>query len=194
MAYRNGTYIAFDGLGEADPSMSDFRYYALIQGWAKNKNIEFNFVNSHEKASAVRDTSKRDTLKASICARLSNSKNMLVLLSDNTRKSGSMLTYEIEKGVDTYELPLIIAYVNYSMVTNPSSLSSCWPNALERRIENGTAKAVHIPFLKEAVLRGIDYFNCARKPSGSLEIFRESIQRSSNPALAPTAPFVNTRK
>ena len=26
MHYRTGTYVAFDGLGEVDPSKSDFRY------------------------------------------------------------------------------------------------------------------------------------------------------------------------
>lgn len=57
MAYRNGTYIAFDGLGETDPSKSDFKYYATIQMWNANKDIEFNMVNSHDKDSSVRDTS-----------------------------------------------------------------------------------------------------------------------------------------
>lgn len=46
---RTGSYIAFDGLGESDPSKSDFRYYSTLQAWAANKNIDFNFVNSHEK-------------------------------------------------------------------------------------------------------------------------------------------------
>ena len=46
---RTGTYIAFDGLGETNPAKSDFRYYATLQAWTANKNIEFRFVNSHEK-------------------------------------------------------------------------------------------------------------------------------------------------
>ena len=28
---RTGTYVAFDGLGQADPTKSDFRYYATLQ-------------------------------------------------------------------------------------------------------------------------------------------------------------------
>jgi len=36
MANRTGTYIAFDGLGETDPTKSDFRYYATILAWCAN--------------------------------------------------------------------------------------------------------------------------------------------------------------
>jgi hypothetical protein len=31
MPYRTGTYVAFDGLGEADPTKSDYKYYATLQ-------------------------------------------------------------------------------------------------------------------------------------------------------------------
>ena len=95
MAYRSGTYIAFDGLGQTNPTLSDFKYYSIIEGWASNKHIEFKYVNSHDKTCAVRDTSLRTTLESRIRERLANSKNVVVILSSNTRKSGSMLTYEI---------------------------------------------------------------------------------------------------
>lgn len=49
MANRTGTYIAFDGLGKTNPTESDFKYYATIQAWSAGKNIDFKFVNSHEK-------------------------------------------------------------------------------------------------------------------------------------------------
>ena len=41
---RTGTYVAFDGLGESDPSKSDFRYYATLQAWTANKNIDFTKI------------------------------------------------------------------------------------------------------------------------------------------------------
>ena len=158
MANRTGTYFAFDGLGQANPTKSDFRYYATVQAWASGKNIDFFFVNSHDKASAVRDTSKIETLKSSIRNRLAASKNMVVIASDTTRKWGSMLSYEIEKAVDTYELPLIIAYPGYNAILNPSALHERWPDALTTRINNATAKAIHIPFRKEAILTAIGQF------------------------------------
>ena len=100
MANRTGTYIAFDGLGEIDPTKSDFRYYTMIQAWDANKRFDFKFVNSHDKTDAVRNTSKIATLKARIQERLRASKNMLVILSSQTAKrSGSVLSYEIEQAV-----------------------------------------------------------------------------------------------
>lgn len=158
MVNRTGTYFAFDGLGETDPTKSDFRYYAIVQKWDAAIGIDFKFVNSHDKASAVRDTSKRTTLEASILQRLRASKNMVVILSDDTRKTGSMLSFEIEKAVDTYKIPLILAYANYDCITDPGTLSARWPNSLQTRINNRTAIAIHVPFKKDAILDAISQF------------------------------------
>ncbi|MAW80825.1 MAG: hypothetical protein CMI63_11345 [Parvularcula sp.] len=160
MAYRSGTYIAFDGLGEVEPTKSDFKYYATIRAWTEHKDIDFKFVNSHEKTAAVRDTSLKATLQARIRERLANSKNVVVILSDQTRKSGSMLSYEIEQAVDKNDLPLICAYTGYSSILNPSDalLRMRWPLALEARIDNNTAKAIHIPFRKDPILDAISQF------------------------------------
>lgn len=158
MVYRTATYFAFDGLGQRDPSRSDFRYYAIVQKWDTQRNIDFKFVNSHEKASAVRDTSTRETLKRSIRERMRASKNMVIILSDDTRKTGSMLSYEIEKAVDTYQLPLIVAHTGYESILAPAELAHRWPNALRSRINNGAARAIHIPFKREAILDAISQF------------------------------------
>ena len=158
MANRTGTYFAFDGLGQSDRSKSDFKYYAVVQGWDAAKGIDFKFVNSHDKASAVRDTSKLETLKESIRQRLAASKNMVVIVSADTRKSGSLLSWEIERAVDYYELPLVVAYAGYNSILDPSKLSSRWPNTLATRINNGKAQAIHIPFKKDVMLEAIRRF------------------------------------
>ena len=31
MAYRNGTYVAFNGMDTTDPTKSDMKYYGLLQ-------------------------------------------------------------------------------------------------------------------------------------------------------------------
>lgn len=174
---RTGTYIAFDGLGKKDPSESDFKYYATLQAWNANKNIEFNITNSHDKASSVRDTSKRETLLASIQQRFRGSKNMLIVLSDDTRKSGSVLSDEIEMAVDTYKIPLIIAYVDYSVIASPHQLSKRWPIALQKRINDKTAHAIHIPFNKELVLKAITKYSPTQLPPYSMTIFIEKVYR-----------------
>ena len=155
---RTGTYFAFDGLGQTDPSKSDFRYYAVVQGWDSSKSINFKFTDSHDKASAVRDTSKRTTLEASIRKRLSGSKNMVVLISKDTRESGSMLSYEIEMAVDYYKLPLIIAYTEHKSILDVSSHSNEWPKSLRHRISNDSTNAIHIPFKKEALFDAVRRF------------------------------------
>lgn len=199
MAYRSGTYIAFDGLGQTNPTLSDFKYYATMQAWASHKNIDFKYVDSHDKTCAVRDTSLRTTLESRIRERLANSKNVVVILSGDTRKSGSMLTYEIEQAVDRYNLPLIVTYVDYKIIANPGQLSSYWPNALSTRISNQTAKAIHIPFIKDALLDAINQFNNTNLPATSLNYYTEEAHRSFGALqfvglLGPIGSFVNTRK
>lgn len=158
MTNRTGTYFAFDGLGQSDPTKSDFKYYATVQGWDAAHGIDFKFVNSHDKASAVRDGSKLETLKSSIRQRLAASKNMVIIISSDTRKSGSLLSWEIEITVDYYELPLIVAYTGHESILNPTVHSNLWPTALQTRIDNNKAQAIHIPFKKDAMLNAINRF------------------------------------
>lgn len=178
MAYRNGTYIAFDGLGQTNPTLSDFKYYGSVQAWTANKNIDFKYVDSHDKTCAVRDSSLRTTLEARIRERLSNSKNMVVILSSDTRKTGSMLSYEIEKAVDYYKIPLIIAYVDCKVVAKPAKLSKYWPDALSSRIADGTAKAIHIPFIKDAILNSIEQFNITNMPVTAMDNYSKADHRA----------------
>jgi hypothetical protein len=79
MAYRNGTYVAFHAQGTNRPGESDIDYYNLMKAWSAKTDDDFTMVNSHDKASAVRDSSKKATLKASLQERLRNSRNMVLL-------------------------------------------------------------------------------------------------------------------
>lgn len=181
MANRTGTYIAFDGLGKINPTESDFRYYSTMQAWSVGRNIDFKFVNSHDKTSAVRDTSLRSTLESRIRERLLASKNCIVILSDDTRKTGSMLSYEIEKAVDLYKIPLICVYVGYEKINVPRDLSGRWPNALTTRINNGTAKAIHVPFKKEILMTAINQFSVnGSSIGGSLVTYTNEAQDKMN--------------
>ncbi|MEI6520502.1 MAG: TIR domain-containing protein [bacterium] len=159
MAYRTGTYIAFDGLGETNPTKSDFRYYATIQAWCANSHIEFNITNSHEKTYAVRDSSAKATLYTRIQERLRASKNMLVIITKDTRYTGSVLSYEIEQAIDNYQIPLIIAYPEYSSILNVDALSNLWTKSLSDRINNPGTEAIHIAFKKDCILDAISKFS-----------------------------------
>lgn len=127
MSYRNGTYVAFDGNDTTDPTKSDMKYYGLLQSWNSNKNIEFSFSDSHKKTYQVNDSSQIETLKARLQERMRNSKNMLIIISEDTNWNRGMLNFEIEKAVDYYNIPLIIAYAKYNKIRDVDSLSEKWP-------------------------------------------------------------------
>ena len=55
MAYRNKTYVCFDG----DTDMS---YYRLMQAWHQNDRSPFSFYNAHD-LNTARDTSQEESIK-----------------------------------------------------------------------------------------------------------------------------------
>lgn len=75
-----------------------------------------------------------------------SSKNMLIIISKGTSWDRGMLNYEIEKAVDYYQIPLIVAYVGYDFIHSPEKLCDLWPKSLSDRIRNSTAKYFHIAF------------------------------------------------
>lgn len=132
---RTGTYVAFDGQGSTDPTESDIHYFNLLKAWNKSGSIDFRFTNSHEKTYQVRDSSSKATLFNRLETRLSASKNFLLIISDKTNYDRGILNWEIEKAVDYYELPIIIAYPGYSKIGAPSELNSMWTKSLAERIK-----------------------------------------------------------
>ena len=78
---------------------------------------------------------------------MKNSKNMLLIISDDTNYDRGLLNFEIEKAVDYYKIPLIIAYTGYGAIWGvDDELENKWPKALKERISEGSAKCIHIPF------------------------------------------------
>lgn len=159
MAYRNGTYVAFDGNGTTSPIEGNIKYFNLLKAWSENSNIEFSFSDSHQKTYQVSDSSKISTLKSRLEERLRNSKNMMVIITDNTSWNRGLLCWEIEKAVDVYKLPLLVVYTKYSKILNVDSHSNEWPKALKERIDNNSAKCIHLPFKKDLILDAISQFS-----------------------------------
>lgn len=171
MAYRNGTYIAFHANGTNYPIDSDIKYYNLIKAWLGKDDDSFTMINSHEKTSAVRDSSKRETLARSLRERLNNSKNMVLILGQTTKNDTDWVPFEISYAVDTCKIPIIVAYIGYERISAPNELSSMWPQALSERIRNGKVSAIHVPFKKAPLQHAINNFNHNNLPGGSLGIY-----------------------
>lgn len=138
MAYRNGNYSAFyvkepfnqNNLGAN--STKDFVSYNLLKAW-KAADSTFPFTDSHNKNYNVRDGSDWEkTLKPRLRDRLNNSKNIILFLSSIT-KSSRALREEIDYGINTNGLPVIVIYPEYS---NKSDIINCSSQTFKKKIKD----------------------------------------------------------
>ncbi|WP_042167662.1 TIR domain-containing protein [Paenibacillus gorillae] len=163
MAYRNGTYVAFDGNATTNPTEGDMKYYGLLQNWNASNKFELSFSDSHKKTYQVRDNSTIKTLQSRLLDRMKNSKNMLLIISKDTNWDRGMLNFEIEKAIEYYNIPIIVTYPGFMSILHPASHKNKWPKALNERIENKTAKCIHIPFKEKAIAAAVSQFSIHNK-------------------------------
>lgn len=103
MAYRNKTYVAFDG-------DTDMRAYGLMKAWKQNDYTDFNFHDAHDIKQA-RDTSAEETIKRSLRERMNNSKVFVLLVGQSTRYLYRYVRWEIELAL-SMNLPIIVVNLN----------------------------------------------------------------------------------
>ncbi len=163
MAYANGNYTAFyvatpfsdSGLGPN--ATKDFVYYNLLRAW-KSKDSDFPFIDSHEKTYNVRDGSDWEkTLKPRLRERLSNSKNIILFLSQETKNS-TALREEIDYGINTLGLPVIVVYPDYSTKNDllenknlKNEVKKLWDKLPIFRDSMNNVPTLHIPLKKELI-------------------------------------------
>lgn len=147
--------------------------------WHELEHVEFKLVDSHEKNGAVRDTSKQETLAARLRERLNNSRNMLLIVTAETRNDLDWVPFEIAYAVDRCRIPIIAAYPNFERIQAPAALSSYWPRALKSRIEDRSAAVIHVPFKRMPLSDAIGQFDQNNYPSGGgLGFYNDSAYRS----------------
>lgn len=174
MAYRNGTYVAFDGNGQDDPTKGDLKYLGILRAWKESDNIDFNFTDSHKKTYQVRDSSSEETLKSRLEERMRNSKNMLVIISDDTNYDRGLLNWEIRTAQDKYDLPIIVAYAGeHYLPWLTDELIEKLPREIWRDVKCGGNHYAHIPFTKDRIKRAIDHYSVVSGvyPNSEKEIF-----------------------
>lgn len=103
MSYRNKTYVIFDG-------DNDMRYYNLMLGWKKNKNMDFNFHDAHD-LNTITDSSGKENTKRKLRIRLSNTKQAVVLIGDSTKYLYPFVRWEIEV-CRRLEIPIVAVNLN----------------------------------------------------------------------------------
>lgn len=138
MANRTGNYCAFyvstpfneSNLGAN--TAKDFVYYNTFRMW-KGSDSSFSFVDSHDKNYNVRDDSDWETtLKPRLRDRLSKSKNIILFLSSITANSKALIE-EIDYGINTKGLPIIVIYPEYS---EKSDIINCESKTFKQQIKN----------------------------------------------------------
>lgn len=103
MAYRNKTYVCFDG-------DNDMNYYRLMTAWKANDNTPFNFHNAHD-LNTARDTSAEESIKRQLRERFANSKLLIVLIGENTRYLTKFVKWEMEVALKL-NLPIVGVNLN----------------------------------------------------------------------------------
>lgn len=103
MAYRNKTYVCFDG-------DTDMRYYRMLQAWDANEYFPFTFNNVHD-LNTARDTSQEESIKRQLRERFANSKLLIVLIGERTRLLRKFVQWEMEVAL-RLGLPIIGVNLN----------------------------------------------------------------------------------
>ena len=140
MAYKNRTYIAFDG-------DSDIRYYWLMKAWKHNSRdffADFNFYDAHDTNSA-RDTSQAQSIKRQLSERLDNSKLFILLVGDSTRYLYKFVKWEIDQAIER-KIPIIVVNINGN---RQHDIDKCPPLLKDET-------AIHISFNQKIIEHALD--------------------------------------
>ncbi|SFK37386.1 MTH538 TIR-like domain [Pseudovibrio ascidiaceicola] len=137
MAYRNKTYVAFDG-------DRDMHYYNLMRAWRDNKGFSFNFFDAHDLNSA-RDSSLEYSIKNQLSERMRNTKVFVLLIGESTQYLYRFVRWEIEQALKR-NLPIIAVNLNNK---NGIDRNRC-PAILRDEL------ALHIPFKQRAIEVALD--------------------------------------
>lgn len=110
MSYRNKTYVIFDG-------DNDMWAYAYMKGWKQNDNVDFNFLDAHD-IRPLTDRASESTVKRSLRERMSNAKQVIVLIGDSTKNLYRFVRWEIELAL-SLDLPILAVNLNGLRAMDP---------------------------------------------------------------------------
>jgi hypothetical protein len=170
MASRDGNYSAFyvsEPFNECSlgaHATKDFVYYNMLRAW-KGVDKTFPFNDSHNKNYSVRDTSDWElTLKPRIRERIRYSKNIILFLSSLT-KSSRAIREEIDYGINSEGLPIIVIYPEYSEKSDiidcqsrviKKQIVGLWDNLPIFRDSKHKVPILHIPNKKTLIIKALN--------------------------------------
>lgn len=139
MAYRNKTYVIFDG-------DEDMWAYAYMLGWIKNEHIDFDFFNAHD-IRPLAATASEAAVKSALRQRLLNTKQAIVIVGEKTKNLYRFVRWEIEMCL-SLGIPIVVVNLNG---VREMDAERCPP------ILRDTC-SLHIPFKAKVVQRALDEF------------------------------------
>ena len=140
MSYRNKTYVAFDG-------DEDMWAYRLMTAWKSNEDMEFNFYNAHDLNSA-RDSSTEESIKSQLRERMSNAKQMVLLIGEKTKYLRRFVPWEIELARKK-DIPIICVNLNKKRVYD----EDLCPSAIGDEVYT-----IHVSFNAKIIQYALDNF------------------------------------
>ena len=87
------------------------------------------------------------------------------------------MPFEIRYAVDECEIPIIAAYTGYETFLDPVALTLLWPTALAARIQDESARVIHVPFKKEPLADAVSQFDVNNLPKGALSHYSRETYR-----------------
>ncbi|MFT8247172.1 TIR domain-containing protein [Roseomonas sp. BN140053] len=143
MAYRNKTYIAFDG-------DEDMHYYRLMTAWKAHDGFSMNFHNAHD-LNTARDSSLEESIKKQLRERFANSKLLIVLIGEKTRYLTKFVKWEMEVALKL-DLPIVGVNLNGSRKKD----ARCPPTIREEL-------AIYVPFEHDIIEYAMDHWPDSHK-------------------------------
>jgi hypothetical protein len=110
MPYRNKTFVSF--------ASEDIHYYRLMCAWKENAKFDFDFYDAHD-INVARDSSQAETINRRLRERLTNTKQVVMLIGDVTRRKATnpnTFVYYEARTILRLDLPVVFANVNRSRV------------------------------------------------------------------------------
>lgn len=138
MAYRNKTYVIFDG-------DEDMWAYAYMLGWISRDHIDFDFHDAHDLA-PLGATAGEETVKRHLHTRLKSTKQAILLIGEKTKNLYRFVRWELEM-CQAMGIPIIAVNLNGSR----SQDDRCPPIVRDKYV-------VHIPFKAKIVQYALDHF------------------------------------
>jgi hypothetical protein len=166
LAYRNKTFVSF--------ASENIGSYRLMEAWRENKHIAFDFHDAHDLNIAL-DTSQPDTIRRRLRERLANTKQVVLLVGDETRaiaaRPARFLHYEVEV-IKRLGLPVVFANLNGSRLVQRSRL----PAALAAQYTISVSFQPAI--IKYALDNFVDAYPKLKATSSGPHQYRQSVYQS----------------